>query len=73
LLQFIRLDMMMALVVIVGGAAFVAANLRPTPDAGGYHFPAIRWLAEHGIMTGVAHIQPSVRLCLGPLGDAGAV
>lgn len=52
-----HLDVALTLSVIAISSAFVAANLRPTPDVGGYHFPAIRWLAEYGLVTGVAHIQ----------------
>jgi len=55
--QLIRLDAALTLAVIVTFSAFVAANLRSTPDTGGYHIPAIRWLAEYGLVTGVAHIQ----------------
>jgi len=46
-----------ALAAIVIAAAFVAANLRATPDTGFYHFPAIRWLAEYGAVTGIVHIN----------------
>src|SRR5260221_13388303 len=57
LFQFIRLDMMMALAVIIGCAAFVAANLRPTPDTGGLHFSAIPRLAGWGSATPGAPIS----------------
>ena len=30
--------------------------MRPTPDTGDYHYPAIRWLAEFGSVAGVAHL-----------------
>ena len=50
-------DAALALAVLAATAAFVAANLRPTPDTGAYHIPAIRWLAEQGVVTGIAHIQ----------------
>jgi hypothetical protein len=44
---------LIALLLIVLAAAFVAAGLRPTPDTGEYHYPAIRWLSEYGTVIGV--------------------
>jgi hypothetical protein len=57
LLAEMRAVQVLAVALIVLAAAFVVANLRATPDTGSYHFPAIRWLAEYGAVTGAAHIQ----------------
>ena len=45
-----------AAALITVAAGFVAAGLRPTPDIGEYHYPAIRWLADYGSVQGVAHL-----------------
>ena len=45
-----------ALVLVLAAAGFVAAGLRPSPDTGEYHYPAIHWLAEYGTVKGASHI-----------------
>lgn len=49
----VTINAIVVLLIIVGAAGFVAAGLRPTPDTGEYHYPAIRWLSEHGTVIGV--------------------
>jgi hypothetical protein len=49
----VNIKAVVALLIIVGAASFVAAGLRPTPDTGEYHYPAIRWLSEYGTVIGV--------------------
>ena len=51
-----RGDLAVAVSIVTLAAAFVAAGLRPTPDIGEYHYPAINWLASYGSVRGVAHI-----------------
>jgi hypothetical protein len=53
----VNFNAIVALLIIVGAAGFVAAGLRPTPDTGEYHYPAIRWLSEHGTVVGVAQVM----------------
>ena len=50
----LRLDVVVSAALIAAAAGFTAAGLRPTPDTGDYHYPAIRWLAEFGSVAGVA-------------------
>jgi hypothetical protein len=55
-LKALRRRDLAAAAVITLAAAFVAAGLRPTPDIGEYHYPAIHWLASYGSVPGVAHL-----------------
>jgi hypothetical protein len=41
---------------VMAAASFVAAGMRPTPDIGEYHYPAIRWLEEYGSVLGMANV-----------------
>jgi hypothetical protein len=52
----LRRSDLVAAVLVMSAASFVVAGMRPTPDIGEYHYPAIRWLAEYGSVRGVSHI-----------------